>query len=81
MFNWIKNKWTAFGDWVQSWFPGFKTKFITAIGAIGSAAALLQEFVTGLPLSKFVTENQALGITLTLFALAFWFKRLSDRNT
>lgn len=79
MFTWIKNTWDKFEAWVASWMPGFKTQTVSALGAIGSLAAVLQEYVTGLPLSTFMTGTQITIATAVLFSLAFWFRRLADR--
>lgn len=79
MFTWIKNTWDKFEAWVASWMPGFKTYTITALGAVGSAAGVLQEYITGLPLSTFMNATQITIATAVLFSLAFWFRRLADR--
>lgn len=80
MLSFLFNLWSKFEAWVASWMPGLKTFVVTGIGAIGSLAATLQEYVTGLPLSEFMTGTQiAIGTTI-LFTLAFWFRHLSDVN-
>lgn len=80
-FVWLKDKWTAFSAWIASWFPGWKTQTVAALGAVGSLAATMQEFVSGLPLNEFVTTTQVTMITTGLFILTFWFRRLSNYNT
>lgn len=80
MWNWIKDKWNRVNDWCASWMPGLKTKIATGLGAVGSGAALLQEYVTGLPLDKFISGTKVLVITVVLFTFSFWFRSLSNRN-
>lgn len=79
MFTWLKDKWDSFEAWVASWMPGFKTHVVTALGSIGSLAALLQEYVSGLPMTTFMTATQLGFISLFLFTLAFWFHNLNGR--
>lgn len=76
----VKSIWSKFETWCASWMPGLKTYIVTALGAIGSLAATLQEYVTGLPLSTFMTGTQVAIATTVLFSLAFWFRHLSDVN-
>lgn len=76
----VKSIWAKFEAWVASWMPGFKTYIVTGLGSIGSIAALLQEYVTGLPLSMFMTGTQVAIATTVLFTLAFWFHNMSNRN-
>lgn len=79
MFTSIKNAWNKFEAWVYSWMPGFKTHLVTGLGAIGSAAAVGQEYLTGLPTTTFVSATQ-LGIaSVVLFTLAFWFHNMGNR--
>ena len=80
MIKWLKQKWLAFGDWVQFWFPGWKTKATLAAGAIGSAAYLLQDYVSQIPASDYISSKTLAVANFVLFTLAFWFKRLSDRS-
>lgn len=80
MFIWIKDKWNSFETWVASWMPGFKTKTVTALGAVGFYAATLQEYITGLPLSTFMNATQITITGAVLFSLAFWFRRLADKT-
>lgn len=78
-FIWIKTKWEQFENWIAGWLPGLKTKLITALGAVGSAAAIGQVWLTGIPLDKLVTPTAALIVTTVLFTLAFFFRGLGDR--
>lgn len=79
-FVWVKGLWVKFEEWVASWAPGWKTQIVAGLGTVGSLAASMQEYMTGLPLDKFVTANQVVLTTAVLFTLAFWFRRLSDYN-
>lgn len=81
MWSAIKNTWSKFEGWVASWMPGFKTHIVTGLGAIGSIAAAMQEYVSGLPLSTFMTATQLAIATSVLFTLAFWFHNMSARNS
>jgi len=76
--SWLKNKWNSFEAWVASWMPGLKTKIVAGLGALGSFAGLAQQYVSGLPLDKFMTASQVLIVTSVLFTLAFWFRGLGD---
>lgn len=78
MFTWISTEWTRFEAWCATWAPGVKTKTVTALGAIGSAAALGQEYITNMPTNTFITGTQLTVASLVLFTLAFWFRRLTD---
>lgn len=81
MWSWIKDKWNRFQDWVATWMPGFKTKLISGLGAVGMAAGVLQEFITGLPLSTFMTATQIAIVGVVLFSLTFWFRQLANRES
>lgn len=76
-FAWVQGVWLKFEAWVATFAPGLKTKVVAGLGAVGSLAASMQEYMTGLPLDKFVTGTQIAIITTVLFSLAFWFRRLS----
>lgn len=80
MWTSIKNAWTKFHDWCASWAPGFKTFVISAVGVLGSAGAAAQEYLTGIPLDKFVTAQEALIVTTVLFTLTFWARSLTNRS-
>jgi len=60
--------------------PGLKTFLITALGALGSFAALAQEYVTGVPLDKFLTGTQIAILSAVLFTLAFWARHLTNKE-
>lgn len=79
MWSTVKSWWASFEAWVASWMPGFKTHVVAGLGAVGSAAGVLQEYITGLPLSTFMTATQALIATTVLFTLAFWLRGIGDR--
>lgn len=79
MFSKIKNAYVAFENWVQSWMPGFKTLIVTSLGAIGSTCALVQQYITQLPLDKFATATQVAIATLVVSLLALWFHGMGDR--
>lgn len=80
LWSGLKGLWVKFEAWVASWMPGFKTYIVSGLGAIGSLAATLQEYVTGLPLSTFMTGTQIAIGTTVLFTLAFWFHNMSERH-
>lgn len=80
MWSWLKAKWNSFEDWVASCMPGLKTKLVTGLGAVGSAAAMLQQYITGLPLDKLMTATQVTVVGIVLFTLAFWFRSLADKK-
>lgn len=75
----IETVYGKFEDWVHSWMPGFKTTIVTALGAIGSTAALCQQYITQLPLDKFATATQVAIGTLAVSLLALWFHGMGDR--
>lgn len=77
--NGIKNDWYKFEGWVHSWFPGFKTRFITGLGALGMFAASMQEYVSSLPLSEFVTTKTIALVSMGLLTLSYWFRGMGDR--
>lgn len=78
--NWIISKRDQFESWVASWLPGMKTKIIAAVGALGMLAALLQDYITGLPLEQFISAPKLAITNAILFTLAYWTKRLSDKE-
>ncbi len=75
----IKSDWNKFETWVASWMPGLKTKTVAALGILGSAAAPLQEYLTGLPLSTFMTGTQIAVVSGVLFTLVFWLRGIGER--
>lgn len=79
MLTWIKTKWAQFEAWLNTWFPGFKTYSLLALGTVGNTAASLQEFATGLPTTKYISTEVLAGVSAVLYVLAFWLKGLGDR--
>lgn len=77
IWEYIKRPFVATHAWLKERMPGLKTKLITAIGAVGSAAALLQEYLTGVPLAHLLGVTEALIVSTILFTLAFWARTLS----
>jgi len=77
--SWIEDKWAKFEAWVARVTPGLKTKLATGLGAIGSAGAVGQEYITQMPLTKFITAEQIAIASAVLFTLAFWFRGIGDR--
>ena len=80
IWNSIKKTWNKFNGWMASWAPGLKTKLATGLGAVASTAALMQEYITGLPLDKFITGTQIAVLTTVLFTMSFWFRALANRE-
>lgn len=76
---WIEDKWVKFEADVARWYPAAKTKVVAALGSLGSLAALLQGYVSGLPISELIDAKIVLGINIVLFTLAFWLRGLGDR--
>lgn len=79
----IKNAWASFEAWVAKWWPGAKTLIVTALGAIGTLAASLQDYFTGLlglP-GNVVSGTQIATFSLIMFTLAFWLRGIGDRVT
>lgn len=69
--------WRKFDSWVASWAPGLKTKIATGLGALGMFAATMQDYITGLPLDKFITSTEVAIISAVLFTLSFWFRTMA----
>lgn len=78
-FVWVKAKWNQFEAWVATWAPGVKTRMVAGLGTLGSVAALMQEYISGLPLDKFISATSITIIGMVLFTMAFWFRGLSNR--
>jgi hypothetical protein len=79
--TWIETKWATFEAWVASWAPGAKTRIVSGLGALGMAAASMQEYIsglTGLP-GNVVSGTQIAVTSLVLFTLAFWLRGIGDR--
>lgn len=79
MLTWFASIWNKFEAWVAGWMPGLKTEIVTGLGALGSLAGILQEYITGLPLSEFMTATQVTIATTVLFSLAFWLRNIGTR--
>lgn len=79
MLDWIKSTWLKFETWVHSWFPGFKTYVLTALGALSQFAALAYEYIQGLPATKWVSQEVLTGTAAILFTLSFWTNRMGER--
>lgn len=79
--NWFSKTWNKFHNWCAKVAPGVKTFLIAAVGIFGSAGAAAQEYLTGVPLEKFVTAQEALIVTTVLFTLTFWARALTNRAT
>ena len=76
VWNFIKRPFVAVHEWLKGKMPGFKTKLVAALGAIGSFAGLMQEYLTGVPLSQLLGVTEALIVSTVLFTLAFWFRSM-----
>lgn len=75
----VKSAYGKFEDWVHSWMPGWKTFIVSAFGTIGSTAAVCQQYITQLPLDKFITANEVAAATLIISLLALWFHGMGER--
>lgn len=78
--TWVQSKVDQFETWSASWLPGMKTKLIAGIGTVGMLAAVSQEYITGLPLDQFISAPKLAMTNAVLFTLAYWTKRLSDKE-
>lgn len=79
MLDTIQQYYDRTEDWVHSWFPGFKTRATAALGAVSMAASAMQEYITGLPVTKYISQ-EALSLTAAgLFTLSFWFSNMGSR--
>lgn len=79
MLAWLKDKWAKFEAWVHSWFPGFKTRFVAGLGTAGMIAGYLQEYISGLPLTTWISTQTLMLISAGLFSLSYWFHGMGDR--
>jgi hypothetical protein len=77
VWEFIKRPFVAIHEWLKERMPGLKTKLVAAAGAISSAAALMQEYITGIPLAQLLGVTEALIVSTVLFTLAFWFRAMS----
>lgn len=80
MWTWLKDKWNRFHNWCATIAPGVKTFLVTSLGAVSTAAAAGQQYVSGLPLSTFLSAETALFIAAGLFTVAFWTRWLTNRS-
>jgi uncharacterized membrane protein YfcA len=80
MFTKVKELFNRFENWVASWFPGFKTRVTLGLAGIGTAAALAQQYVTGLPTNQLIGADTLMYINLGLYTAAYWFNSLSKRH-
>lgn len=78
MINWIKKTWTKLTNWFARRAPGLKVFTLSVLGALGSFGAVAQEYVSGLPLTTFVTAQQAMLVTGGLFTLVFIARALTN---
>ena len=79
MLQWFKDKWNWFESKVYKIMPGLKTTTVTALGFVGSTAAVAQQYITNLPLEKFATATQIAVVTMVISILALWFHNMGDR--
>lgn len=77
IWNVIKKPFVSIHEWLKGKMPGFKTKLVAGLGALGSLAALLQEYVSGLPLNQLLGVTETLIVSAVLFTLAFWFRGMA----
>lgn len=79
MLKYIKAKRDQFEKWVAGCLPGWKTKIVMATGAAGTAALVIQEYISGLPLEAIITPTKLAIANAILFTVGYWTKRLSDK--
>jgi len=77
-FIWIKDGWIVFEKWIATYAPGWKTQIVNGLGMLGSGAAIAQEYIAQVPLDKFITAQSIVIVSLVLFTLSFWFRRLAN---
>jgi hypothetical protein len=78
MFAWIKKTWDKFSNWCAKIAPGVKTFTISFLGILGSVGAAGQEYVTGLPLTTFITGEKIAIVSAILFTLTFISRALTN---
>jgi hypothetical protein len=76
-WNGLKADWTKFDSWCASIAPGIKTHLIAGLGLLGSTGAVAQEYFTNVPLTTFVTAEEATSISAALFALVIFTRHLT----
>lgn len=79
MFSKLQTWWANFEAWVHSWFPGFKTRITTALGAISSLATVSYGYIQGLPTTKWLSQEALAGTSFVLFTLSYWFSNMGQR--
>lgn len=79
MLSKIKDMWSGFEAWVHSWFPGFKTRAMAALGVISTTSALSYQYIQGLPATKYVSQEALTATSAVLFTLSFWFSNMGTR--
>lgn len=75
-FVWIANKFHEFEVWFASKVPWLRSKGIALLGAIGSAAASMQEYITNVPLAQIMTAERLAWITFGLMTVIYLVRRL-----
>lgn len=80
IYKWFKTKWLAFERFLDRLAPKIKTKLVAFLGMVGSTAAVVQEYITGLPTSTMITAEKISIATAVLFTLSFWFRNMGDRT-
>jgi len=78
MWTWIKDKWNKFSLWCAEIAPGIKTFTLALLGMLGSFGAAAQEWVSGLPLTQFVTAEKAMFISGGVFTLILITRALTN---
>lgn len=79
MLNTIQKYYDKFEDWVHSWWPGAKTRMTAAAGFISMVAASTQEYISGLPTTKWISQETLSIVAAVLFSLSFWFSNMGAR--
>ncbi len=75
----IKDIYAKFEAWVHSWFPGFKTRATAFLGAVSMFATSAYTYVTGLPATKYISQEALTLVAAGLFTLSFWFSNMGKR--
>lgn len=74
----LKALWTKFDGWCARRAPGIKTYLLAFLGLLGTAGGSLQEYFTNVPLTTFVTAQEATYISAALFALIIFTRHLTN---
>ncbi len=75
---WVKKQALKFHNFMKKTAPGFKTAAVAVLGAVGSMAATLQEYISGLPLDTILKAEYVTMATMILFSMAFWFRVIAN---